>query len=446
MLYTVGIVGPKDLVNKFTTQLEKLDLKNIKQNVLIINQFENTVDLEIPFIESCDLLCFMGPVGYNLYHEKIVPKLNSIPPISLHIRYDTSALYLSLYKLLLLKGGKLESFTPFTIDVLGESEVKTALDEIEMQPERYIPIKGDSFYTTKQWADLHESYYRSRKSKYAFTCLTSVAHELERRQIPVMRVAPTHAAISTTIEILVAKLDQLFSNELKTIAILVKWHEPDRRPKNRYSFYKQRLKFEQAIIDFCEQYEMSLTFENDFQAILYTNQSILKKITKNYRVFSFTKDLEKLTGTKISVGIGMGNDAAQAEYNGYQALKFSESKQTSSTYLSHQNGKIMGPLQNEKMEPLSFTTHLEDEHLQQIAKKTSLSAMTISKLLSLIQNQKQPYISSHQIAEAFDISLRTANRILHKLELHQFAVIVGEEQPPGRGRPRKLYEINFDQK
>ncbi|MEK4253352.1 hypothetical protein [Ureibacillus sp. FSL K6-2830] len=72
--------------------------------------------------------------------------------------------------------------------------------------------------------------------------MTSVAYELQKRQVPVMRIKPTYAAISMTIEILSAKLEQLISNELKTIAILVKWHEADRRPKNRYTFYKQKIK------------------------------------------------------------------------------------------------------------------------------------------------------------------------------------------------------------
>lgn len=188
---------------------------------------------------------------------------------------------------------------------------------------------------------------------------------------------------------------------------------------------------------------MSLTFENDFKAILYTNQSILKELTKNYKVFPFTKEIEEILGTRISIGIGVGNDAARAEIYANQALKFAESKHASTTYLAYQHGKIIGPLNSEEVEPLSFSTHLNNRHLQDIAKKTSLSAITISKLRSLIQNQDHPYITSHQIAEAFDISLRTANRILHTLESYRFAKVIGEEQPPGRGRPRKLYELKL---
>lgn len=443
VVYNIGIVGPEDLATKFKTQLEELNLLNVSINLSIVNHFEDTKKLELSFVEKCDLLCFMGPIGYEIYREEIVPRLKTIPPISLHIRYDSSALYLCLYKLLSKNQGDINLFTPFSIDLLAEKEVKVALEEIDLSPDQYLLIHGDTSYTTEHWANIHEEYYRKGKTKYAVTCLTSVAYELQKRQVPVMRIKPTYAAISMTIEILIAKLEQLISNELKTIAILVKWHEADRRPKNRYTFYKQKLKFQEAIINFCEKYEMSLTFENDFKAILYTNQSILKELTKNYKVFPFTKEIEEILGTRISIGIGVGNDAARAEIYANQALKFAESKHASTTYLAYQNGKIIGPLNSEEVEPLSFSTHLNNRHLQDIAKKTSLSAITISKLRSLIQNQEHPYITSHQIAEAFDISLRTANRILHTLESYRFAKVIGEEQPPGRGRPRKLYELKL---
>lgn len=50
-------------------------------------------------------------------------------------------------------------------------------------------------------------------------------------------------------------------------------------------------------------------------------------------------------------------------------------------------------------------------------------------------------ISVQMVAETFAISERSARRILQQLEKEGLAISYAEEQPRGRGRPRKLYKI-----
>ncbi|MBS4190787.1 HTH domain-containing protein [Bacillus sp. FJAT-49705] len=102
-----------------------------------------------------------------------------------------------------------------------------------------------------------------------------------------------------------------------------------------------------------------------------------------------------------------------------------------------------GPLQNDRFSPLHFSTSLENNQLKEIAEKANLSAVTISRLVSLLEQNKNNNLTIHQLAEAFDISLRTSSRLLKQLHQSGLAKIVGEVQPPGRGRPRKIYNLLF---
>ncbi|MFD1413384.1 helix-turn-helix domain-containing protein [Oceanobacillus jeddahense] len=437
----VGIIGPKDLVEKILNQCRPEKMEYIEYKLFIIQKVENTRDIDRRLLAKCDILFFAGQMVYEIYLEDSVSSDEETGPISINIGYDGSALYKSLYELAMENNGMLSLFTPFTIDVLRENEVLNSLKEVDLHMEDFITIDGPSTYTTKDWANIHERYYKNGESVYAVTCLTSVAEELKNRGIPVKRVVPTHSSINVALEMVYAQSDILIKNQLLTTAFLIKWKETDRRPKNRYNFYRQKLKFEEIIIDFCEKHNVSLTFSNEHQANLYTNMFIAKEFTNNFTSFSLIKEIEDKTGNKVFIGIGIGNETSNAELSAEKSLKFAESKNKSCAYVSFQNGDISGPLLTEDQSPLTFSTSFDNELLKEISKKTNLSAVTISRLMFLLQQNNEENLTIHQLAEAFDVSLKSASRLLNQLEQTGFAKVIGKEQPPGRGRPRKIYNL-----
>lgn len=439
----VGIIGPSDLLEKIVNQFNPEKMKNIEYKLFIIQQVEDTRQLDNNILNECDLLFFSGQMAYEVYIEHRTTSIGNDGSSLITLRFDGSALYKTLYELAVENKGSPASFTPFTIDVLSKSEVQDSLKEINLLEENVLTIEGDSTFTTTDWANVHEKFYKMGKSKYAITCLTSVANELKKRKVPVKRVIPTYSSVNAALELLYANSKVLLSNDLQTTAMLIKWHETDRRPKNRYDFYRQKLKFEKAILDFCEYHKASITFPNDNQANIYTNKYVFKKYTNQFQSFPLIKELEEIMGSRISAGIGIGDENSKAEYSAEKAMKFSESKKNSCAYVAFSNGNISGPLQNEDNAPLTFTTSLENDRLKEVSKKSNLSAVTITRLLSLLQQNNNNNLTVHQLAEAFDVSLRTSSRLLKKLEMSGLAKIVGEEQPPGRGRPRNVYKLEL---
>jgi len=385
MKVLVGIIGPSDLVEQIVNQFNAEKMKNIDYKIFIIQHVEDTRALDNELLDECDLLFFTGQIAFEVYSEKRKMSIVEDDSSLIALRFDGSALFRTLYELAVENKGAIASFTPFTIDVLSNTEVQDSLNEINLFEENVIKIDGDSTFTTNEWANAHEQHYKKGESKYAITCLTSVANELKKRNVPVKRVIPTHSSVNAALELLYANSKVLVSNDLQTTAIIIKWHESDRRPKNRYDFYRQKLKFEKTILDFCEDYKASLTFSNDNQANIYTNKHVFKNYTNHFKSFPLIKELEEIMGTSISVGIGIGDENSKAEYFAEKAIKFSETKKKSSAYIHFSNGNISGPLLKDDSYPLTFSMSLEDDHLIELSKRSNLSAVTISRLLSLLE-------------------------------------------------------------
>jgi len=439
----VGFIGPGDIVTRIVNQLNPQEMLTVDIKEFKTNTIEEIRALDSGLVNKCDVLFFAGQLTYDIYIENRSTSVEGKDASLITLRYDGSAVYKTLFDVAMETKGDLSSFTPFTIDILSTSEIQEVLKEVHLLDKDVIKIEGHTSFSTAEWADLHEENYKNGKSKFALTCMASVAKELENRNVPVKRVGPTFASIRTGLDLLYANFKVLLSNDLQTTAIKIKWHESDRRSKTRYDFYRKKMEFEKHILDFCEEHKASLTFVNEYEATIYTNKFFLKKYTNTYRCFSLILDLERNMGNKISIGIGVGDETSVAEHNAEKAMKFAETKNGSRAYITFPNGNISGPLQKEDNVPLTFSTLLEDAHLKNISKQTNLSAVTISRLLSLLEQNNNNNLTVHQLAEAFDVSARSSSRLLKHLVTSGLAEVIGEEQPPGRGRPRKVYKLKI---
>ncbi|MFD0826480.1 hypothetical protein ACT8ZR_12535 [Neobacillus sp. M.A.Huq-85] len=439
----LGIVGPQDLVTRVQEQAVTAKLDHIEIQTYNTSLFEELKILAKKIAESCDALLFTGPGAHEIYKAEEAKLDLEFPPISVSVRYDGSALYRSLYELSIENKGDPSRFTPFTIDRLPINEMNEVLREVRLQEEKMIVINDITSSSTNDWATLHEQHFLTGKSKYAITCLTSVANELIQRGIPVKRVEPTYSSIHSALQIAYAKIESLLQIQSQIAVVLLKWRFPDRRPKNRFSAYRANLKLQENIIDFCESWEASLTFSVDNQAVIYTTMAVAKSFTDNFKHFPLLHTLDEETGNKIFAGIGIGTDTLKAERNAEEAIKYTDLKSNSCAYIMFADGSLMGPLVQSDRIPLKFSKSADNPVLVKLSEQTHLSVVTLTRLLSLAGQQEQENISVHHIAKAFDISLRSARRLLQQLEACGLAEVVGEEQPPGRGRPRQLFRLLF---
>ena len=83
-------------------------------------------------------------------------------------------------------------------------------------------------------------------------------------------------------------------------------------------------------------------------------------------------------------------------------------------------------------------------NISEIAKRCNLSSMTIQKLISISRSTGSDKITTQELAQRLDTTVRNANRIVLNLCKGGAARPVYTQTTHSRGRPIQIYELIFD--
>ena len=72
-----------------------------------------------------------------------------------------------------------------------------------------------------------------------------------------------------------------------------------------------------------------------------------------------------------------------------------------------------------------------------------MNNINLQKIMSYAEIMRTNKLSSEDVAQCLSITSRGANRILNKIEEHNYAQTVFEKRDAGKGRPQKYYELLF---
>ncbi len=109
------------------------------------------------------------------------------------------------------------------------------------------------------------------------------------------------------------------------------------------------------------------------------------------------------------------------------------------TAIKDEVGNLVGPLGTPQKMVISTTPQPD---VGTIAR--NCAAMTIQKLITSIQISGSNKTTSHELSRLFDVTIRNANRILSRLEQSGYAKIIYSQTDGTKGRPVKVYELDFD--
>lgn len=84
-----------------------------------------------------------------------------------------------------------------------------------------------------------------------------------------------------------------------------------------------------------------------------------------------------------------------------------------------------------------------DRDILHRAEKAGMSASYMSKLMARIAKHNKMDYTAQELATTLNITLRSANRILLKWTDAGLVTIVGEEKVSYKGRPRRIFHLNF---
>lgn len=396
----LAILTPKNSYEKI-----KKSLKDIESEVKYIF-YNNLYDLENLYLKNAqkyDGIITSGPIGYEIIK-------NSVELLTPLYHFDISKGDLYKYLFNILKENPKIDFSRVYIDFISPEKKEYWFQDIFKKEEEPIFYKIN-FSNKNLYETLKNNYTNLKNNKKIDIVLTRISNMVEflkNEKISFDFLFPSEENIRNTV-----------LEVIKDIKIL--------------KSEKKQIIFGKLLLN-----EVSADIEEEIHSI--SKNCIVKILDKNIEILMIYEDfinsnialnVKKKLKMNFFSGWGKGNNINEARYNAEKAYKKSKETNFEVVYLVSTNSEIiLSEIDDEKKKNIEIIEKL---------KELNITKQNSEKLIELFRSKEK--VSCANLATYLDISERTANRLLLKLEENNLAI--SNLIKISRGRPKKLYQLLF---
>ena len=396
----LAILTPKNSYEKI-----KKSLKDIECEVKYIF-YNNLYDLENLYLKNAqkyDGIITSGPIGYEIIKNSV----ELLTPLY-HLDISKGDLYKYLFNI--LKENPKIDFSRVYIDFISPEKKEYWFQDIFKKEEEPIFYKIN-FSNKNLYETLKNNYTNLKNNKKIDIVLTRISNMVEflkNEKISFDFLFPSEENIKNTV-----------LEVIKDIKIL--------------KSEKKQIIFGKLLLN-----EISADIEEEIHSI--SKNCIVKILDKNIEILMIYEDfinsnialnLKKKLKMNFFSGWGKGNNINEARYNAEKAYKKSKETNFEVVYLVSTNSEIiLSEIDDEKKKNIEIIEKL---------KELNITKQNSEKLIELFRSKEK--VSCASLATYLDISERTANRLLLKLEENNLAI--SNLIKISRGRPKKLYQLLF---
>ena len=182
----------------------------------------------------------------------------------------------------------------------------------------------------------------------------------------------------------------------------------------------------------------SAMHKNNASACAVITVDNLHQITNNEQNCNLSVYLDKHLDFEVSIGYGIGLNLDMAIKNSHTARR--EALLSGKSFIFTEKGNLIGPLNSKAC--MVIENHAIYD-IGKIAKNRSLSAVTIKRIISILKLTNSNMVTTQDLSSHLKSTVRNANRILKNLEKGGYAKITCTQTSNIKGRPTKVYELNF---
>ena len=396
----LAILTPKNSYEKI-----KKSLKDIESEVKYIF-YNNLYDLENLYLKNAqkyDGIITSGPIGYEIIK-------NSVELLTPLYHFDISKGDLYKYLFNILKENPKIDFSRVYIDFISPEKKEYWFQDIFKKEEEPIFYKIN-FSNKNLYETLKNNYTNLKNNKKMDIVLTRISNMVEflkNEKISFDFLFPSEENIKNTV-----------LEVIKDIKIL--------------KSEKKQIIFGKLLLN-----EVSADIEEEIHSV--SKNCIVKILDKSIEILMIYEDfinsnialnLKKKLKMNFFSGWGKGNNINEARYNAEKAYKKSKETNFEVVYLVSTNSEIiLSEIDDEKKKNIEIIEKL---------KELNITKQNSEKLIELFRSKEK--VSCASLATYLDISERTANRLLLKLEENNLAI--SNLIKISRGRPKKIYQLLF---
>lgn len=203
------------------------------------------------------------------------------------------------------------------------------------------------------------------------------------------------------------------------------------------------MQLHQALLQFIKQKRLPLIVQkHPLHFELLTSYVELKgALTDNYRHCALHTYLNAELPFRVNIGWGVGHNVHRAKDHARSANKLASPQSTNGSFVMTEKEQIIGPLGDDRCLDLSNSP---DPQVEKWSHALGISTLQIQKMLSVMTRLDNDELTTEDLSHYLAITERSANRILNELLEKGAATVTYTKQQKLRGRPKKMYKINFN--
>lgn len=429
----IGLIGAADSIEAILDVSREYAEKAVFTSYTY-DRKEDTLGLVRNHLSEFDAILLSGRVPYNIVSSQL-----SVEKPMVYVPHNGSCIYRTLWE---IKAAGL-SLEDVSFDTINEQEIREIYRELGIEDEKINVYEYDGDIDYEVLAAFHKTLFDKNPNHVAVTCLLKTYDILKERGLPVFRVNLTKSLIRQVIETAIYEGNNMIlkANQI-AVAILdiddFKKHV--RASTSEYEIQKLKLKLNELLLDYAKVVEGSVFNLGTDKFMLFTTGGALEDRENARERERFLETVNRQLGISVSMGIGYGKTAYEAELHAKIGVKHAKEVGSGCVFAVDRLKNITGPLGHD--ESLSYSYQTDNKANDKVASQTGLSVKNVQKIQSIISKQGNK-MTSKELAFYLNMTERSARRILTLLSEKDYAVAVGEENAGSKGRPRIIYQLNL---
>lgn len=398
----------------------------------------DVVDLVEGAQQRVEAFCFTGPVPYDLTDAAgVLHRPASVIPLA------GEALYRALLQVAVRPGTDVRRIS---VDTLGVPQVKEAyqelgLDAAQVRTRPYAAGEG-----AREAVEFHLAQHAAGDTCAALTCRRAVYDELVEHDVPAFRIVPTGHSIRSalTTAALLASGSRAEHSRLALCVVDVDQVGPvGRATPSTHWMQELRLNLHRVLLGQAQQLNATLVPLTPDQYLLVTTFGDLEAATDGFRSAPLLDEVDEQLGLRISVGIGAGRSAHDAEQAAYQALAHARSRGGHRAMVLGEDDVLLAlPRPDSALRLLDTRTQAASGGAAGSDGPQESARRTLEKLRDALGDTSgHAVVDAAHAADLLSVSPRTARRLLQTLLDQRLAWPVASDDGPARGRPRRRFRL-----
>lgn len=436
----IGFIVAEQSVKRLKQVQEQLE-RHCELTLLPYSSLNEVTALYLTRPMTLDAIIFGGELAYLALQKEIKG------PYPIRMSYLDVTEH-DFYKLMFQAHSTLPELrsSRMAIDCLGQDNGYLGLKEI-LQPE-LLPYMPDEHADRLSYDDMlrfHLELWEQGKVDLSVTRYSNLVLKLTEQGVNAIHLFPSDETIIAAFTNMALEIERQHMKANRTAVGQVQIQRFRRlREQDEPEAALAMAIVHKALLTFSKKEGLPLVVQKhaDCFELLVSQKDMEEKWTGSFSHCKLLDDLNGQLSLRVDIGWGAGDTLYQARFHAQNALALAERQPLSSSFVAMEDDRIIGPLGASNR--LEFT-QVHDPQADAWGRYIGISPLQVQKIISVMHKLQRDELSSQDIALHLGVTLRNANRIMNLLTEKGAAQVSYHKQEKLRGRPTKIYKIQFDE-